>query len=223
MHLPRQLNNSSHPLSAFAAICSVVFLAPAATAQDFSVYYGVGITSNYISKGFTQTEDEPAFQPYVEFGYGIGYFSLWGSNVNFGEEDLELDVGLGVRPTIGSVDLDVGYVQYFYQEDTEDYGEAYVYASLPVADTAYVELDYWYEVYAHYQTAYFGAGMDMPGGFAVSGGIGSDFGTRDLDRNADFGDIGISTTFADYYTMDLRGQFSRIEETRLVGTLSLDF
>lgn len=33
-------------------------------ADDLSVSYGVDLTSNYISKGSTQTQDRPAIQPY---------------------------------------------------------------------------------------------------------------------------------------------------------------
>lgn len=210
------------PLCLPFALASLLAV-PNAFAQEVDISYGASITSNYTSKGFTQTRNNPAIQGWAEIGYGPGYLSLFASNANFGEDDIELDIGLGLRSSVGVVDLDIGFVQYFYDKDDADYGEAYIFANAPLSDRSYIQLKYWYEVYAEYNTAYLGAGMELTNDFLLSGGIGSDFGTRDLGRNADYGDIGVSMPFAELYTFDLRGQFSRIEDTQLVGTLSVDF
>jgi uncharacterized protein (TIGR02001 family) len=122
---------------------------PSTGTPDIQFSFGVGFTSNYISKGLTQTDNDPAIQPYMEVGYGIGYVGLWASNVSFGGvSDTELDVSIGIRPEFGDLSLDLGFVQYFYQKDDADYGEAYLFATYALNDQATVKAQYYREVYA---------------------------------------------------------------------------
>lgn len=190
--------------------------------SPLSVSFGVDFTTNYLSKGFTQTDDKPAIQPYLEVGYGPVYLLLWGSNVDFGEKDIELDVEVGIATTIGNVDLAFGFAQYFYREDDDDYGEAFFNASYPVNESLSVGFNYWHEVYADYDTLYLEAEYSgLPNGLAMSGGIGSDFGTRDLEKDANYGDVGLTWEFANNFAFDIRGHYSEIEDERLVATFSI--
>ena len=56
----------------------------ASTADMFDVAFGVAVTSDYISRGITQTDHHAAIQGYVEPSYGILYGGLWAANVAFG-------------------------------------------------------------------------------------------------------------------------------------------
>jgi uncharacterized protein (TIGR02001 family) len=200
---------------------SVVGAAPAASAQELGYSFGADLTTNYLAKGFTQTDNKPAFQPWGEVNYGMFYGFFWASNVDFGEEDIELDLGAGIRPTLGPVALDIGFVQYLYRDDDEDYGEIYVAATYPVTDRIQVGFSYWREVYADYNTFYVDAGYEgLPWDLSVSGGIGSDFGSRDLDKDATYADLGVTKEFAEHFAFDVRGHYSEIEHDRLVATLS---
>ena len=118
-------------------------------AQELALSYGVDVTSNYISKGSTQTEDHPAVQPYVEAAYGLFYGGLWASNVKFGgATDMEYDVYAGITPSWRNVDFDMGFARYFYRDDNTNYGEAYIKTDWAVSDRVTLGLDYYREVYA---------------------------------------------------------------------------
>jgi hypothetical protein len=108
--------------------------APEAEGQRVQFSYGVGLTTNYISKGLTQTDNQPAIQPYLELGYGIGYLGFWASNASFGGvNDNELDVSIGARPEFGKWSFDLGFVQYFYQKDDATTAKPTCLASMPRA------------------------------------------------------------------------------------------
>ena len=96
------------------------------------------LTSNYISRGITNSGNNPAIQGYVEPSVGPVYFNLWSSNVDFGEgfEGAEIDTAFGVRPEFGPLSLDFGYVHYFYtpEDVSPDYGEIFAKADYNFQD-----------------------------------------------------------------------------------------
>jgi uncharacterized protein (TIGR02001 family) len=197
---------------------------PAPEAQDslWQFSYGVGLTTNYISKGLTQTDNGPALQPYAELGYGIGYVGLWASNASFGGvEDTELDVSLGIRPEFGKMSFDLGFVQYFYQEDNGDYGEAYLFGKYAPNDQTTLKFQYYHEVYANKDWLYIGgAYAGLPWDLTVSGGIGTDFGTSGFSEDSVAADIGISGNISDNASYDFRASDSSIEGARFIASLS---
>jgi uncharacterized protein (TIGR02001 family) len=197
--------------------------ANAASAEELNLSYGADLTSNYIAKGFTQTDNGPAFQPYIEFAYGPAYLTFWGSNASFGGvKDVELDVGIGLRPDIDPFDLDFGYVQYFYDKDNTDYGEAFVKIGYGLTDTSQIKLSYWREVYSEYNTFYLGGSVsELPWDLTLSGGVGSDFGSRKLSEDAFYADIGLTKGLSDNFSIDVRGNYSAIEGSILTVKLSL--
>jgi uncharacterized protein (TIGR02001 family) len=116
-------------LGAFAAP-SFVFAAEAAPAPDLTVAYNVGLYSQYIFRGLTQTNNKPALQGGVDLTHSSGlYLGAWGSNISWltdgtgaGETkyyksggSLELDIYGGYRYTFGSgLGIDIGALQYYY-------------------------------------------------------------------------------------------------------------
>ena len=98
----------------------------AAVDSMFDVAFGAAVTSDYVSRGISQTGGKPAVQGYVEFDYGIFYAGAWASNVDFGAADAEIDLSVGVRPETDWAGFDFGYVQYVYANNTSPtYGELY--------------------------------------------------------------------------------------------------
>ena len=98
----------------------------------------VDIVSNYVSKGVSQTEDNPAVQLSVDYGWNNGvYTGVWVSNVDYvprGQEedgaDFEVDLYLGYSfELFEGLSLDASYVYYDYPgiedalENDFDYGE----------------------------------------------------------------------------------------------------
>jgi uncharacterized protein (TIGR02001 family) len=117
--------------SAILAISGVLAASPAA-AQDKSPIPGtfsanVALTSEYLFRGLSQTDDAPALQGGFDYEVNIAkpvavYAGLWGSNVDFNEAagvdgaTLELDFYGGLKGTIGETGLswDAGLIYYTY-------------------------------------------------------------------------------------------------------------
>ena len=63
---------------------SFVFAADAAPAPDLTVAYNVGLYSQYIFRGLTQTDRKPALQGGVDLTHSSGfYLGAWGSNISW--------------------------------------------------------------------------------------------------------------------------------------------
>jgi len=101
----------------------------AAEISEVGVSANMAITSNYVWRGMTQTDDSPAIQGGFDLDYKGVYVGVWGSNINFGDTkaSLEADVYIGYANEIANFSYDVGYVQYMYPNATDEYnfGEAY--------------------------------------------------------------------------------------------------
>ena len=108
------------------ALPTAVFAADAApaAAPAYTISYNVGLFSQYIFRGLTQTDKKPALQGGVDFSHASGlYAGAWGSNISWLEDgayydnsSLELDVYGGYRNTVGETGLgyDFGVLQYIY-------------------------------------------------------------------------------------------------------------
>jgi len=91
----------------------------------------MAITSNYIWRGMTQTDDAPAIQGGIDFGYNGFYFGTWASNISWTNDDessLEADVYAGYAGNFSGIDYDVGYIKYIYPkvQDANNFDEVYL-------------------------------------------------------------------------------------------------
>lgn len=139
----------------------------------FDIAFGVTFTSDYMSRGYTQTNG-PAVQPWVEFDYGILYAGYWGSNVSPAiiGSSWEHDLSVGVRPELGPFSFDFGYVRYIY--DTGDCcGEVYAMASVSPVDPLTLGAAIYYDPTNVTTYVEGNASVDLPRDISVSGAIGS--------------------------------------------------
>lgn len=82
----------------------------------------VGLTSDYIFRGISQTDENPALQGGFKYERELVqraslYLGVWGSNVDFNDGDeaaLELDGYGGVMFDAGPLALDLGVIYYAY-------------------------------------------------------------------------------------------------------------
>ena len=110
---------------------SFVFAADAAPAPDYTLAYNVGIYSQYIFRGLTQTNHDAALQGGVDFTHSSGfYLGAWGSNISWLTDgktpaeskyyksggSAEIDLYGGYRYAFGDtgVGIDVGALTYYY-------------------------------------------------------------------------------------------------------------
>lgn len=104
--------------SAFAgatALACITGLAGAASAQDTEFSFNAAVVSDYVFRGFSQSDEGPAFQAGVDLTSGAFYVGAWASSVDFGDStDVETNFYVGVANTVGGFDLDFGVIGYFY-------------------------------------------------------------------------------------------------------------
>jgi uncharacterized protein (TIGR02001 family) len=119
------------------AVTNVAFAeeaAPAAAPESpHSFSYNIGLYSQYIFRGLTQTGEEPALQGGVDYSHSSGFYAgVWGSNISWLEDgdyydnsSLEVDIYGGFASEIGDTGIgyDVGVLQYLYPGDKKS-GEA---------------------------------------------------------------------------------------------------
>jgi conserved hypothetical protein, proteobacterial len=95
-------------------------------ASEHTVTANVGLVSNYVYRGVTQTVGKPALQGGFDYAHASGiYVGLWGSNVSWitgsgstGTASLELDTYAGFKGGFAEdFSYDVGLVRYNYLGD----------------------------------------------------------------------------------------------------------
>ena len=90
--------------------------------------WNLALTSDYVFRGITQTNYDPALQAGMDYAFGDSgwYVGIWGSNVDFADDDgpgLEVDTYVGWNHDLSdSVNLDLSVVQYAYMGEREAYG-----------------------------------------------------------------------------------------------------
>jgi len=105
-----------------SAIATAIFASSgAANAGDIEA--NVALATDYVFRGFSQTQEDPAISGGFDYGFEGGfYLGIWGSNVNFEGSDASAEIdlygGYGFDVSEG-VSLDFSYVYYNYSGDTD--------------------------------------------------------------------------------------------------------
>jgi uncharacterized protein (TIGR02001 family) len=98
-----------------AAALALLASAGAASAQDATITVNAAVTSDYVFRGFSQTDESPAVQAGVDVTVGSFYAGVWASNVDFLDNtEAEIDVYGGFRGETAGYAWDVGVVTYLY-------------------------------------------------------------------------------------------------------------
>lgn len=195
-------------------LAASVLLPGAASAEGLpgELSANVALTTNYVFRGITQTDDGPAIQGGFDYGQGIFYMGAWGSSVDFGDDTtMELDLYAGVSPTYNNVTFDFGVIYYAYPDSPElptgeqNFVELYGGASVPIGivevggSVAYSP-DFYGEIgdAFYYQLT---AAIDLSEqtgieGFGIDGGYGfSRFDDDMLGDDYDDWNIGVTASF----------------------------
>jgi opacity protein-like surface antigen len=99
-----------------AALAFAASAAPAAAEdREFGWSVTLGATSDYVFRGLSFTNEDPAAQGSIDMSYGIFYAGAWASNIDgLGFAPWELDLYAGIKPVLGPVTFDFGIVGYLY-------------------------------------------------------------------------------------------------------------
>jgi uncharacterized protein (TIGR02001 family) len=106
-----------------AAAAMTVTLQPAmaqSAAPEFKYSFNVGITNDYVFRGFSQTAERATGQAGLDLTYGLFYAGIWGSGLDFGMEGSaniarqEIDFYAGIKPVWQGITFDLGVIYYSY-------------------------------------------------------------------------------------------------------------
>lgn len=210
---------------ACAAAVAVLLTAGAASAQDTpEVAWNLGVTSDYVFRGYSQTAEDPAIFGGVDLTVGSFYAGAWASNVDFGDDtDAEVDIYGGYRTEAAGFAVDVGVVGYLYVSQPTgadyDYAELKAAVSRAIGPVTLGAAVYWSPDFfgADEEATYVeaNAAFSPAPQWTVSGAVGH----QSLDVNADYAtwNAGIAYAFTDHVAIDIR-----YHDTDVVGPLSDD-
>ncbi len=174
-------------LSYLLILSGLVSVPAMAEESPHSIGYNVGVTSDYIFRGISQSQHDPAISGGVDYSHASGlYAGTWLSTQKWVEtgpyktgSDFELDVYGGYKGAVEDIGYDVGLIHYHYDGSTT--------AGLPTPDTTELYLGASWKMlsvkYSHTISKYFV-------GWGGIGGTPSTRGSNYLELNAthDLGD-----------------------------------
>lgn len=182
-------------------------LAGPATAEEreFSWSANLAATSDYMFRGVSQNDNDPAISGGLDIGYGLFYAGVWASKVDedFVATDAEIDIYAGIKPTWGKVTFDLAVLGYLYPNQNDEisdglevnYLELKAGASVAVTDQVTIGAAYYYSPEYTFEA---GESHTIEGNFSISlpkfwvfdpsisGAVGyfeSEIGSQPGDRN----------------------------------------
>ena len=115
-----------------------LILALTATSAFADVSGGISLASDYLFRGVSQTQGDTAVQWNLEAEKNGVYGGTWGSQVDFGgEASIEYDFYGGYRWENDAVSVDVGLIQYNYNNQIDSVEEMYGIFSYKMVSVGY--------------------------------------------------------------------------------------
>ncbi len=122
-----------HKIIAASLLASATTAGSGVVLAESPLTANVGVASNYIWRGATQTNDASAVSGGIDYAHASGFYAgTWVSNVTWtGADNYEQDLYAGYGFDAGPVGLDVGYIKYTYPvgNGQDDFDELYINAS----------------------------------------------------------------------------------------------
>lgn len=215
-------------LLAASALAAAATALPAGMAQAQDVSFNIGATSDYVFRGYSQSDEGPAVFGGADATYGSFYAGVWASTVDFGDgTDAEIDVYGGWRPSYGAVSFDFGFIYYGYvgAPSGVDYDvlEFKAAASVPVGQATLGAAAYWTPDAADVTGAddalyiEINAALPVTDSLTISGALGQQSFNDDLLGDVDYATWNAGVTWAAtsaiavdlrYYDTDVDSPFS---------------
>jgi uncharacterized protein (TIGR02001 family) len=201
-----------------AALAGATIAGVGVANAEGSVSATVTMTSDYVFRGVSQTDNGPAIQGSFDYSNGIFYAGAWASNVDFGSVGaesgtMELDLYVGLTPTTGPVSWDFALVGYFYPNGDDDaiggeldYYEGIVGASINPTEafTLGGQIAYSPEFFGETGDGFY---YEVNGGYALTEAfsVSAAWGNQDIDELDDYDTWNIGGTLALHgFEVDLR-------------------
>jgi uncharacterized protein (TIGR02001 family) len=215
-------------VAVLGALCAMPVLAadaPAAPASSFTPSANVGIFSDYIFRGVTQTGKNPALQGGFDLAHASGaYVGVWSSSISWlgdgspataTKAGTEFDTYAGYKGEVVGIGYDVGALKYNYPGDygtnlsadtTEVYGAIsysivsvkYSYSLGDLFGTANSKGSTYLEVNASYPIEAAGISLGAHyGKTTVANNSTSDYADYKVSVSKDFGGYGLGLVYND--------------------------
>ncbi len=131
----------------FAACAGAALMLAASSASAATVSGNAALTSDYVWRGTTQTQGDPAVQAGFKLAGDSGFYgSVWGSNVEFAPDthaSSELDFTIGWAGNISDdFALDVNVLRYQYPSTTVDLNWTELNGTLTYRNNYWLSLGY---------------------------------------------------------------------------------
>lgn len=98
---------------------ALVAVPAAASALEYEVTRNIGVTSDYVWRGVSQSDNDYSLFGGADLTSGMFYAGVWAGQVDFGgDANAEIDFYAGVKPSLGPVTLDLGVLYYAYPQET---------------------------------------------------------------------------------------------------------
>lgn len=212
-----------------------------AQADGLTTSATLAMTTDYVTRGISQTQEEPAIQGSFNINHGSGiYMGIWGSNVDFGNSaQLEIDLSAGFRKTYSSGwSLDLAAIHYEYPGaissldlDFQEYslGTGYTINGIEWSAKGFYSPEY---PDSNESAFYLETGLDytFPSGITASGHYGYSTGDHYDNTDSEYSDysLGLSMELGGF-GFDVSGFANDIDsddavnDNRVVLTVSKEF
>lgn len=104
-----------------SALLAALSAAGAAHAEESPFSANVALTTDYVFRGISQSQGQPALQGGFDYAHSSGfYIGTWASNVGWVDDlykknnSVEIDLYLGYAGEAGPISYDVGAIRYYY-------------------------------------------------------------------------------------------------------------
>lgn len=187
------------------ALGAIVASVSMANAQDVEVSANVALTTNYVYRGITQSDDGPAIQGGFDIAKGGWYAGTWASSVDFGDDTtMEIDFYGGYAGSFTEkLSYDIGAIYYAYpdspdmpeQDFFELYGGlSYAFEALEVGASIAYSPEFYGEIG---QSLYYLASASYPVAENIS--LDATYGVSSFEEDEggqDYQDYSIGTTYS---------------------------
>lgn len=180
--------------------------AAAAEEPASNLSWNLALTSDYVFRGITQTDFDPALQGGLDYAFDDSgwYVGTWGSNIDFASPDgpdIEIDIYGGYGTSLSDDwSLDLHAIRYIYAGERDVYGDLDYNEFF--AATTWNEMLTFTLAYApdyanlDYTSTYFGVGgtWEVGNGFSLNAGVGHSSFSDDVGSYTDW-NLGFSRSF----------------------------
>jgi len=167
-------------------------------ADAAEVEANVALATDYVFRGFSQTDEDPAISGGFDYSFDNGFsIGTWASNVNFGDDasaEIDLYAGYGFELS-GDTTLDLTYVYYVYPGETDSLNYSEFQASVSFSNNLSLGLIYSPDYFGSDDSAIV-LNADYSIGLSENFGLDLHVGFSDADAD-DFFDAG-EDSYIDY-------------------------